>query len=621
MKLDKIIIKNFRGIREKQEISISNLTTFVGKNDSGKSIVLHAIAAFLDCKNYQIESKDFNINRHSEEAIEIICYFKDHALRNKLSDYIKRNRKKEIGIEEEVDSIIQENNKVIVRKIWDKADKKPSKCEIYTVDFKDKAYRNLSDKNDKDLNKILNKLKIEIPPDQPGRNAKLEKAKYIKKHLEDNNFEKEIVWKEDTKVDDLLPEIEFFPAEHAISTDTKFNTSLKTETVEFFNQEREQKDSKLKSIEEDTTKKIQEEAGEIKKYMQMHVSDLEKIEIEPHFKWVDAIKDVTVKLKFSKDTAAIPMENKGAGYRRLFMVGRFRYLAAKKNKEDVIYAIEEPETFLHPSAQHDLLDSLVEISGDSQILITTHSPIFAGATKTCNVILCKKESQSIYKQKDESSLITEIIEELGIKPSYNLRDHFETIVFLEGKDDIEFFKIAANKLKNINFDAFPCKEKILFLFGGGQTIANFVDIDYFSQAKRNLFLLLDGNIYDEDECDEKQKASFDALIKENEQLKKHFEKKDKACCFILNKKYIESYYHPRAIERKYSLGEKVIDFNVFPYNKDVIRYLKEKKSELNINLKVKGNVDIFEEMTEEEWKTASNNELENIIENIAGKKD
>jgi putative ATP-dependent endonuclease of the OLD family len=39
--------------------------------------------------------------------------------------------------------------------------------------------------------------------------------------------------------------------------------------------------------------------------------------------------------------------------------------------------IEEPETFLHPSAQQDLLDSIKDLSEDNQIIITTHSPIFA----------------------------------------------------------------------------------------------------------------------------------------------------------------------------------------------------------------------------------------------------
>ena len=616
MRLKTITIKNFRGIRDRQEIALADLTTFVGRNDSGKSIILNAIASFLDNKNYPIGSKDFNINRISDEPIEIVCIFSDDALKDKLSEYIKRNRKKDVGIEEEVDAMLNNGNILMVRKTWEIPDKKPSKCETCITDFKIEEYRNLSDKSDKELNKILKGLGIEIPPEHPGRNSKLEKAKYIRGYLIKDGAKQEETWKEESKIDDLLPDVEFFPADHAISTDTKFNTSLKTETIEFFEREREKDDSKLQSIEAEATVQMQEEANEIEKYMKMHVSDLDKIEIEPHFNWVDAIKDVTVKLKFTKDKAAIPMQNKGAGYRRLFMVGRFRYLAAKRKSEDIIYAIEEPETFLHPSAQNDLLDSLVDISSNNQVLLTTHSPVFAGATKTSHVVLCSQEEQSVYKQERSDSLITEIIQELGIKPSYNLRDQFEKIIFTEGKDDIEFIKIAAMKLKGIDLNGSSYKEKYLFLFGGGDTLANFVDIEYFSKAKRQLLLMLDGNVYDASECSEEQKQSFASLINRNNELKTSFEKKENASCFVLQKRNIESYYHPEAIQRKYSLEARAIEFALFPHNKDVERYIKEKNNDWKVNIKVKGNMDIFTEITEDEWKTVSNNELEGIIDKI-----
>jgi predicted ATPase len=616
MKLYEIGITNFRGIRDKQVITFADMTTFVGRNDSGKSIVLNAVASFLDNKGYPIASKDFNINRNLGEPIEIICTFGDENLKDKLTEYIKHNRKKDVGIDEEVDAILSTENTLLVRKIWDIPDKKPSKCQIRITDFKTEEYRGLSDKSDKALDSILKKLSIQIPPEHPGRNSKLEKAKYIKQYLVDKSAEQKIVWKEEPKIDDLLPDIEFFPADHAISTDTKFNTSLKTETIGFFKQEKEKDGSKLQSIENEATTKMQEEASEIEKYMKMHVSDLDKIEIEPYFNWVDAIKDVTVKLKFAKDKEAIPMENKGAGYRRLFMVGRFRYLAAKKKSEDVIYAIEEPETFLHPLAQDDLLGSLIEISSSNQILLTTHSPVFAGATQTSSAVLCKQDTQSIYKQDIDDSLITEIIRELGIKPSYNLRDHFEKIVFVEGKDDIEFIKIAALKLKQIDLDNSQNKKRLLFLFGGGNTLTNFVDIEYFSRAKRELFLILDGNTYADNECTDEQKKSFNNVVSKNLELKKRFEQKENAACFILKKKYIESYYHPRAIERKYVLDKNSIPFDLFPSNKDVDKYLKEKKDEWKVNIKIKGNMDIFNEMTKDEWIAISNNELEKIIDKI-----
>lgn len=47
MILEQIKIKNFRGYKDETVISFSNLTTFIGKNDVGKSTVLEALEIFL----------------------------------------------------------------------------------------------------------------------------------------------------------------------------------------------------------------------------------------------------------------------------------------------------------------------------------------------------------------------------------------------------------------------------------------------------------------------------------------------------------------------------------------------------------------------------------------------
>ena len=95
------------------------------------------------------------------------------------------------------------------------------------------------------------------------------------------------------------------------------------------------------------------------------------------------------------------------------MVGRLRYLAEKKQSKDTIYLVEEPETFLHPSAQDEMLMSLLSLSDSNQIFITTHSPIFAGATKGNALTLCKKENTILsYKQSDEDSFLLEIADQL-----------------------------------------------------------------------------------------------------------------------------------------------------------------------------------------------------------------
>lgn len=45
-------------------------------------------------------------------------------------------------------------------------------------------------------------------------------------------------------------------------------------------------------------------------------------------------------------------------------------------KNNIIYAFEEPETSQHPTHQRMLLDSFIELSKkeNCQILITTHTP-------------------------------------------------------------------------------------------------------------------------------------------------------------------------------------------------------------------------------------------------------
>ena len=48
MKLTEIVLKNFRAYRGEHRIPVSNLTAFVGKNDSGKSSIFDALAIFFE---------------------------------------------------------------------------------------------------------------------------------------------------------------------------------------------------------------------------------------------------------------------------------------------------------------------------------------------------------------------------------------------------------------------------------------------------------------------------------------------------------------------------------------------------------------------------------------------
>ena len=55
MLISRITIKNFRGIDNLEDLDVSRINTFVGKNDSGKSTILRALDCFFDEKKFDIK--------------------------------------------------------------------------------------------------------------------------------------------------------------------------------------------------------------------------------------------------------------------------------------------------------------------------------------------------------------------------------------------------------------------------------------------------------------------------------------------------------------------------------------------------------------------------------------
>ncbi|MFQ2169568.1 AAA family ATPase [Aeromonas veronii] len=47
MRLEKIIIENYRGYHGRIEVSLNDLTAFIGKNDVGKTTILDALGVFF----------------------------------------------------------------------------------------------------------------------------------------------------------------------------------------------------------------------------------------------------------------------------------------------------------------------------------------------------------------------------------------------------------------------------------------------------------------------------------------------------------------------------------------------------------------------------------------------
>lgn len=62
MSISKVTIKNFKGIRDKQQIFIKPITLFIGKNSSGKSSCLHALACLAQTAKIPNDSRPLIID-------------------------------------------------------------------------------------------------------------------------------------------------------------------------------------------------------------------------------------------------------------------------------------------------------------------------------------------------------------------------------------------------------------------------------------------------------------------------------------------------------------------------------------------------------------------------------
>lgn len=590
MYISKIALTNYRGVKERREINLSRFSSIVGKNDAGKTIVLNAIATFLDVKSFAITSTDFN---EIDRPITMEFVFTSSELIDMLSNKIKSKVKKTEGLDEFIQDFIFDETIVYKREINSQGKSWTSE-RVLLNDFVREDLQGLYFKSDEEISVIIERNTIQIPVEGKGRNSKAEKIKHIKLYFSDEP--RADFWIiDDMKIGSLFPDVEMFKADYGLEADTKFKTASVTEIEGYFIREQ----TRLAVFQNEINVEMQKEAAILKSYMQEYASNLQDIDITPTIAWKDAIKSVDVSFQFNGDDKFIPMTHKGTGYRRLFMVARFRYLAEKSKGNNIIYLIEEPETFLHPTAQQDLLKALKELSQDNQVVTTTHSPVFAGATDVEGVVLCTKVEQSNYENVivgNEQDFLFKVIDELGIKPSFNLRDHHEHLLFVESINDMKFYDIVCQQLLGFNLIGNP---KILVLpFGGGTDIDSFLNIDYFDKSGRNLFLLIDSDKQQHKEEEQYRKAESYVSRKENGRA------------YVLNRSCIENYYHPRCIERVYNCEEGMFPFFTPQDNaRNVIKATITENELGNKNIKEKNNFSIFSKMTPSEWQEVIEPEL------------
>jgi predicted ATP-dependent endonuclease of OLD family len=160
-------------------------------------------------------------------------------------------------------------------------------------------------------------------------------------------------------------------------------------------------------------------------------------------KFLPAVRDVKLQISaerratalrrsceiYVNDGATTLLEYKGDGVQSLAALALMRHASDKRGSaRNLVVAIEEPESHLHPRAIHELKAVLDELSLRHQVVLTTHCPLFADRVDVQQNVVVSRGHASPAKS------IQDVRDVLGVRASDNMR-HAELVVVVEGATD------------------------------------------------------------------------------------------------------------------------------------------------------------------------------------------
>lgn len=534
---------------------VDDLTTIVGQNDAGKSSILYALDVFFNAQ--KIEEDDFNYQALPEEAIEITICFTD------LPPTIEIEEGVETSLTDE--NLLNEEGELEITKLYMKSSPKKQILKLTIYDYEDERFSSLYLKKEADLNRISQELKLNFR--KAGRSiTNKEKRRLIREWAEKNQMRKitkrvEIPPEMLKTINRYLPNFSLFRAATRLGVqETSFQSEFRQIVEEAVNTIATQKEEMEKQIKQ----RLWEEFRKIYEKLSQLTDLLSEIEVSPIFAWNKLVEFDLIGI--DKSGVKASLNKRGAGIRRMLMVAFFQYLAERRipaTETKVIYAIEEPEAFLEPRLQRELVKSFRELSKKGfQILITSHSPVFAGSCPLDSLVLLKREGGFAQAIQMPALNLEEIAHSLGVDPSDQIIG-YKACVFVEGESDIQFWTTFFKKLKEAGWCSVPLEDAGIGLIPcGGSGLKHWVDRKILGKLNSKYLVIVDSD----------RKSVSDPIPKEKLSWKKHCEGEG-GKFLILRKREIENYLHPAVL--KESFGDKFRDYDDFSdmkdlYDKDII---------------------------------------------------
>ena len=548
MYISKLIIKNYKSIKDETFIFNKGINVLVGKNNAGKSNIVSALNEILGDK-YNTTSYEDKIF-YSNEKDKIERNFKIVAEIDEIDDLdysLLKNIKKSTGFID-ISDYFNEDEKDFDNEWIIKEDEELK--EKYPDLFNPRGKNLVVWKKNEDLKKIFDNTK------------KIWIYKYYNKD-EDINIYNIIIKEElsmgplfyDKKIDKyyrmlyinpnikatlmtslLIPAFRSTESTLKITKWTWYGKLLQKKWEDSCNQENQEAIQQASDELKETIGKVY---GELKNDINIQLEKtltLMDVKIDINMlesKSEDYYKNIRLSVNDGIET---PLENKGSGLQSLIMIELFKFYCKVFNQSSLLI-LEEPELFLHPHAKRMLADILNDFIKDNknQIIITTHSEEFIHNIDIESINVIRKTTDGTKKSRiiKENYGDGKELQKLKIELQHKNAEMFfaEKVILVEGEEQILIPEIV----KGIYGKNILNNNDISIIKVGGKTyfdiyrkvlnelkIKNYIIADY-DIINRGIDSLLNE--------DEKHKlseirAKVQETLKNNKKIKKEMESRD-----------------------------------------------------------------------------------------------
>ena len=588
MKLNSLILQNFRSYKDRTEIPFSKFTSFIGKNDVGKSTVLEALDIFF-AKPYRRIGPVFDNRSTKSNEIDdsdVCIYSKSKIIRigvvfSDVPDKISTGLDEFIMPKE--DYLLNSKGMLEIHLIFDFSKPRVRRSEILCAHHPSApSVKDIWKASDRRVLNIVRRRKLDGELDlskvtemRRGIYRSTKELNLRTREFSLNTADMLHVW---FGFESVMPLFALFQSDRSSSDQ---NPEIQKPLGLALDKALNNLQDDLASITERIQKQVEDTASRtIKKLNEGYPEIASNLNLETKFPFPEWRNSFKIELR-SKNK--IPLSKRGSGLRRLVLLSFFQAEAEGRREREsyplqkkIIYAIEEPETSQHPDFQKSIVDALrgLEKAGD-QVIITTHVPGLAKLCPTnglCFIDFDQVATSAVVRNRDtDKNVLQEVVDALGILPDPVAKQGVKVAVLVEGKTDIDAIRSMILVLQNEDRITKIDENQIFWAIGGGcHTLQDWCERKYLDKLNVPVIVIQDSDIKSADgEISEEKRIWLDEM-----------NSKENYTVFITNKRCIDNYVHPDALSRIFKRKVKFaknFDLNFHRIHPEVLRIIENNK--------------------------------------------